>query len=166
MSRRNRNDAPAAGSSALTAEAAAAGAQEGDTQTGLADDNAAGEALTTEAAAAGAQEGESQAALPDDADAQNSQAPDTGHADSQGLDATGASDAAPGGGSPTGAVVDEHERAQAPEGGWCYQVIEPFKFKGSVIKPGVWIQLTDDEAEIYGDAGVIGNDQAWPPQDA
>jgi hypothetical protein len=138
MARNNRNNSPAPANPALTAEAVAAGDTTATT-TGLPGSKQA----EAEPVAA---EQRADAAAAD-------QAPETNTTESESAGPVGG-DSLP----PTG---DE------PEGGWCYQVTEPFKFKGTVIKPGVWIQLSDDEAAQYVAAAVIDPDhQAWPPQDA
>ena len=44
-----------------------------------------------------------------------------------------------------------------------YQVLEPFKFGDTVLKPPCWIEMTAAEAQTYQDAGVLGNEPGDVP---
>lgn len=48
----------------------------------------------------------------------------------------------------------------------CYPVLTPFKFRGVVIKPPVFVQMSADEAQAYQAAGVLGGEDvaALPPE--
>lgn len=48
----------------------------------------------------------------------------------------------------------------------CYPVLEPFKFRDTVVKPGAWIELTEAEAAEYQEAGVLGTEAADVPTNA
>ncbi len=44
-----------------------------------------------------------------------------------------------------------------------FQVLEPFKFHGAAVKPGEWVEMSDDEAREYQDAGVLGTEPGEVP---
>lgn len=44
----------------------------------------------------------------------------------------------------------------------CFEVLTPFKFRGSVLKPPAWIEMSEDDAAIYQAAGVLGTEPAEP----
>ncbi|MBH1720942.1 hypothetical protein I5V24_10695 [Stenotrophomonas maltophilia] len=44
----------------------------------------------------------------------------------------------------------------------CFEVLTPFKFKGHPVKPPAWIEISEDDAAIYQDAGVLGSEPAEP----
>ncbi|WP_329769057.1 hypothetical protein [Stenotrophomonas maltophilia] len=71
-------------------------------------------------------------------------------------EASGAVDAASG----PGADVNSHDD-DAPAR-VCFEVLAPFKFRGSVLKPPAWIEISEDDAAIYQAAGVLGTDPAEP----
>ncbi|MDN5925041.1 MAG: hypothetical protein L0H70_08590 [Xanthomonadales bacterium] len=43
-----------------------------------------------------------------------------------------------------------------PDANLCYPVLTPFKYGGFVVKPPSFIQMGEDEAREYQDAGVLG----------
>lgn len=45
-----------------------------------------------------------------------------------------------------------------------YEVLTPFKFRGAVVKPPVWIELTAEEAAPYHAAGVLGIEPGEVPE--
>ncbi len=71
-------------------------------------------------------------------------------------DAGGADDAAAG----PGADANSHDD-DAPAR-VCFEVLTPFKFRGSVLKPPAWIEMSEDDAAIYQAAGVLGTEPAEP----
>lgn len=44
-----------------------------------------------------------------------------------------------------------------------WEVLSPFKFRGSVVKPPAWIELSDEEAKLYQAAGVLGTEPGEVP---
>jgi hypothetical protein len=46
----------------------------------------------------------------------------------------------------------------------CYPALTPFKFKGNIVKPPAFVQMSADEAAPYLAAQVIGEDAALPPE--
>ncbi|HHA2863256.1 TPA: hypothetical protein ACOFC9_001014 [Stenotrophomonas maltophilia] len=44
----------------------------------------------------------------------------------------------------------------------CFEVLTPFKFKGNPVKPPAWIEISEADAAIYQDAGVLGREPAEP----
>lgn len=44
-----------------------------------------------------------------------------------------------------------------------YQVLEPFKFGDTVLKPPCGVEMTAAEAQDYQDAGVLGNEPGDVP---
>lgn len=62
--------------------------------------------------------------------------------------------------SSSGAAQDV---GQEPEGGWCYPVLTPTKFRGVLVKPPALIQLTAQEAAPYLAANLVGDDVTFPP---
>lgn len=76
------------------------------------------------------------------------------------LNSDGPGDAAPGGEILAGQALDMDKE---PEGGWCYPVLTPTKFRGALIKPPAFIQLTAQEAAPYLAANVVGDDVSFPP---
>lgn len=46
-----------------------------------------------------------------------------------------------------------------------YEVLTPFKFRGARVIPPTWLELTDDEAKPYQDAGVLGTEPGEVPTD-
>ncbi|RRU89620.1 hypothetical protein EGJ24_02775 [Stenotrophomonas maltophilia] len=44
----------------------------------------------------------------------------------------------------------------------CFEVLTPFKFKGHPVKPPAWIEISEDDAANYQDAGVLGSEPAEP----
>lgn len=104
----------------------------------------------------------------------NSQAPDTGHTDSQATgEARNTGDAVEQPGAQSVALGEERlaqdavepviDQDKEPEGGWCYPVLTPFKFRGVTLKEG-FVQLTTEEAAPYLSAGVVGDDVCFPPE--
>ncbi|HHA2860816.1 hypothetical protein D7Y57_06115 [Stenotrophomonas maltophilia] len=71
-------------------------------------------------------------------------------------EASGADDAAAG----LGADVNSHDD-DAPAR-VCFEVLAPFKFRGSVRKPPAWIEISEDDAAIYQAAGLLGTEPAEP----
>ncbi len=45
----------------------------------------------------------------------------------------------------------------------AWEVLTPFKFKGTVIKPPAWLQLEEEEAKLYQAASVLGTVPAEVP---
>lgn len=45
-----------------------------------------------------------------------------------------------------------------------YEVLSPFKLRGAVVKPPVWIELTAEEAAPYQAAGVLGSEPGVAPE--
>lgn len=71
-------------------------------------------------------------------------------------EASGANDAA----ADLGADVNSHDD-DAPAR-VCFEVLAPFKFRGSVVKPPAWVEISEDDAAIYQAAGVLGTEPAEP----
>lgn len=71
-------------------------------------------------------------------------------------EASGANDAA----ADLGADVKSHDD-EAPAR-VCFEVLAPFKFRGSVVKPPAWVEISEDGAAIYQAAGVLGTEPAEP----
>lgn len=71
-------------------------------------------------------------------------------------DANGAADA----GAGLDAGVHSHDD-DAPAR-VCFEVLTPFKFRGSVLKPPAWLEISEDDAAIYQAAGVLGTEPAEP----
>lgn len=46
----------------------------------------------------------------------------------------------------------------------CYPVLTPFKFKGQVVKPPAFVQMSAEQAAPYLAEQVIGEDAALPPE--
>lgn len=46
-----------------------------------------------------------------------------------------------------------------------FEVLTPFKFRGARVIPPAWLELTDDEAKPYQDAGVLGTEPGEVPTD-
>lgn len=44
-----------------------------------------------------------------------------------------------------------------------YEVLTPFKFRGVILKPPTWIELTEREALPYQEDGVLGTEPADVP---
>lgn len=44
----------------------------------------------------------------------------------------------------------------------CFEVLTPFKFRGSVLKPPAWIEMSEDDAAMCQAAGVLGTEPAEP----
>lgn len=47
-----------------------------------------------------------------------------------------------------------------PKADLCYPALTPFKFRGVVVKPPAFVQMSADEARLYQAAGVIGGEDA------
>lgn len=43
-----------------------------------------------------------------------------------------------------------------------YEVLTPFKLRGELVRPPLWVELSEDEAEELIEAGVIGADPVEP----
>ncbi|ASE52153.1 hypothetical protein CEQ03_04950 [Stenotrophomonas maltophilia] len=71
-------------------------------------------------------------------------------------EASGAVDAASG----PGAEANSHDD-DAPSR-VCFEVLAPFKFRGSVVKPPAWLEISEDDAAIYQAAGVLDTEPAEP----
>ena len=41
-----------------------------------------------------------------------------------------------------------------------YEVLQPFKFAGIVVKPPEWVEMSADDAREYQEAGVLGTEEA------
>jgi hypothetical protein len=68
---------------------------------------------------------------------------------------------------PTAAAVEAAAKVvseaahQEPTAAW--EVLSPFKFRGAVVKPPAWIELTAEEAAPYQAAGVLGTEPGEVP---
>lgn len=51
-----------------------------------------------------------------------------------------------------------------PTADMCYPVLTPFKFKGQVIKPPAFVQMSAEQAAPYLAEKVIGEEAALPPE--
>ncbi|ASK91055.1 hypothetical protein Xtri_02810 [Xanthomonas campestris pv. trichodesmae] len=65
--------------------------------------------------------------------------------------------------SAAGASITADITEQTPEARWFYEVLTPFKFRGVIAKPPAWIELSDDEAEPYQLADVLGTEPSELP---
>lgn len=52
-------------------------------------------------------------------------------------------------------------KADAPTA--LYEVLTPFKFRDTIVKPPSWIEMTEAEAAEYQDAGVLGTEPGEVP---
>lgn len=57
---------------------------------------------------------------------------------------------------PAPPAVDQAETA-------LYEVLRPFKFRGGVVKPPAFVEMTADEAREYQEAGVLGTEPGELP---